>query len=177
MSDDLHQLVAPELSIVTDFPNVERGSVAEMNAICDILESLSLGLQLPSRAKEGEAYIMGYHEKKMFRIESGGGLLITPFTVKDDSIEEGYIYQTPGVAVSWLLCKLGHGTNASNFEADTITFKSGPSQPAVRIAFEKPLNQMQRSFYESLGSYGFREGNLESSNFGTNLLDKIKTPN
>lgn len=178
MSDDiLHQPVLTSSGLVYTFPeNIEHGTVEEMNAICDLLDSLP-DLHIPDRASPGGSHVMGYHNGKMFRIEIGGGLLVTPLSIDSDGMEEGFIYQTPQVAIAWLLCKLGYGTNSSNFETDVVVFQSGPAQPVVRMAFESGLNPAQTAFYESMGVYGLQVVNKDTFTFGACRLDEIKALN
>lgn len=76
-----------------------------------------------------------------------------------DFLEEvGYIYKTPGIALSWFLCKLGYGSNASNFEEDSIVMKPSTlsfntdREMVVKFYFEERIGHRQKIGYMTLAS-------------------------
>lgn len=141
-----------------------------LQVICDILESLPYGITIESRLDNlGGCYATGFYKQKLIRIEKGGGLLVQDMT-GEDSLEEGYLYKNPMMAVAWLICKLGYGNNSLNFESNLVQVEDGNSELAVRLAFEYQPNT---SLYENLGSIGFGVKSNARKGFGACLISQL----
>lgn len=150
-----------------------------LDAICDILETLPFGIVIPSRDERGKggSYAVGYSQGKMIRIEKGGGVMIHDIN-PDASMEEGYIYQTPSMAIAWLICKLGHGDNASNFESSVVVIDTEITDIPIRLAFEVPPSAARKRFYESMGTLGFNiKESGKSKGFGSCLVPSLSLLN
>jgi hypothetical protein len=163
----------------TSFQGVTHGSREEILLICKVLGSMPLSFQLPPSLFPDKQYALGYARGKMIRIEEGGGILVHPME-SDDGLEDGYVYSDPAMGIGWLLCKLGFGMNASNYEADVITYRSTEMRRPVRIAFEIQLTDAQRKFYKSLDDEGFgvsRDVAGPSTLLGSNLLRRFRSRN
>jgi len=147
-----------------------------LDAICDILETLPFGIIIPSRDDgigRGGSYAVGYAQGRMIQIERGGGIMIHDID-PDTPMEEGYIYKTPAMAISWLICKLGHGGNSSNFESSVVVVDTEMSSVPIRLSFEVPPSAANKRFYESMGTLGFDiKSSGPTKGFGSCLIPSL----
>lgn len=169
-----------EIEIVNNITSFEGLQTEEekIDRFCDILESLPFGILIPSRVTPERPYAMGHTKDKIIRIEFKGGLMLHDLT-SNSKMEEGYVYKNPSIALAWLACKLGHGTNASNFETNVIVVQPEMSQHHIRIAFEEPLTKSQLDFYKTMGTFGFKisDEKLRTKKFGNSIMSELKQKN
>ena len=166
-----------------DFSDVEVDSVKCINKMCDVIMSMHLdNVYITSKADTFSPYAVGFGPGKIFRFDRGAIMfstaslpsadfmdlqmgsqddadtIMSTFRGEDVALEqEIFVYESPGVALSWFLCKLGRGTNEANLEEDIMTFR--PTSPAsmendivMRLCFEKKRTPEQKMMYKAFAS-------------------------
>ena len=169
-----------------DFSDVDVDSIQCINKMCDVIMSMNLdNVYINQKASMFNPFAVGFGPGKVFRFDRGSILFSTAGPPSEDFLdlqmgegqriqdvmetttrgnsstvleEEAYVYETPGVAISWFLCKMGFGTNESNLEADRITFR--PQSPSgkidkevvVRLCFEKERTPEQKMMYRAFAT-------------------------
>lgn len=177
----MHDISIPDHN---DFSGIDVESIQCINKMCDVIMSMHLdNVYITSKASIHSPFALGFGTGKIFRLDKGSILFSTAAlssadfldlqmsdqgdsskqdimsTMKSSGVleEEAYIYQTPGVALAWFLCKLGYGTNEANLEADMMAFK--PHSPVgsnedliVRLCFEEERTPEQKMMYKAFAS-------------------------